>query len=374
MDVYMDNGATTMVASEVVEEMNKYFSENYGNASSLHNKGQFTRNAIEKAREILAKKINASSDEIIFTSGGSESDNFAIKGYVYANRENGNHLITSKIEHPAVLETMKGLTEDGFEVTYLDVDKNGFVSLEELRNAINEKTLLVSIMHANNEIGTVQDIETIGMICKEKGVAFHTDAVQSFTKENIDVKKQNIDLVSFSSHKIHGPKGVGALYVKKGIKLKKMIDGGHQEFDMRAGTENVPGIMGFAKAIELFSDEDILRIKELRDRLMKGLLSIGGVFVNGSLEKHLANNLNVSFEGVDSKHLLLYLDEAGICVSTGSACSSDSLKPSYVLEAIGLNHERLNGSLRFTLSKYNTEEEVDFVIEKVKEIIGKLRK
>lgn len=374
MDVYLDNSATTKVDLMVISEIEKYLSEDYGNPSSLYSKGQTVRNSLEKARKILAKKINASPEEIIFTSGGSESNNLAIKGYAYANKEKGNRIITSKIEHAAVLETMKCLEEEGFEVIYLEVDKEGFVNLKKLESAINNKTLLVSIMHANNEIGVIQDIESIGKICKKKGVIFHTDAVQSFTKENIDVKKQDVDLISFSAHKIHGPKGVGALYVKKGIKLKRLIDGGHQEGGMRAGTENVPGVMGFAKAVNLLTKEDISRIKKLRDRLMKGLLTIEGVSVNGSVKKRLVNNLNVLFKDVEAKYLLLYLDNEGICVSTGSACSSGSLEPSHVLSAIGLTPSQARSSIRFTLSKYNTEREIDFAIEKTKLIVNRLRK
>ena len=374
MKVYLDNGATTKTAPEVVEAMQPYFTDKYGNASSLHYFGREAKGALDKAREIIAKKINASPEEIIFTSGGTESDNLAIKGTVYAHKDRGNHIITSQIEHPAVLGAYSVLEREGFKVIYIGVDKNGFVKLDQLEKAITDKTILVSVMHANNEIGTIQPIKEIGDICRKHKVIFHTDAVQSFTKVPIDVKKINVDLISLSSHKIHGPKGVGALFVRKGTKLKKLADGGGHEFHLRAGTENIPGIIGFAKAIELVSDMDLKQMTKLRDKLINGLLKIPHTQVNGSKENRLVNNVNISFNYVEGESLLMYLDDKGIAVSTGSACSSHSLKPSHVLMALGLKAEVAHGTIRFTLSKYTTDKEIEYTIKSVKEVVEKLRR
>lgn len=372
--VYLDNGATTKVADEVLKEMNKFCEVEYGNASSLHSKGRIARDAVEKARQTIASAINALPREIIFTSGGSESDNLAIKGLAYAYLDKGNHLITSKIEHHAVQHSFKALEKEGFDVTYLDVDKHGFVDLKQLETAITPKTTLVSIIHANNEIGTIQDLKKISDICHSKGALFHTDAVQSFTKTELDVKKMGVDLASFSAHKIHGPKGIGALYISTGIKLKKQIEGGSQEFEIRAGTENVPGIMGFAKAATLLTKNDLDRMKILRDRLIKGLLSITkDSWLNGHPEKRLVNNVNVSYRHIEGEGMLLHLDSAGVCVSTGSACSSKSLEPSHVIMALGMKPEEAHGSMRFTLSKYTTEEEIDYAIDKTREVVTMLR-
>lgn len=368
----MDNGATTKVDDEVVKVMQEFMVNKFGNPSSLHQFGREVKNALDRSRKVIAAKINAEPEEIIFTSGGTEADNLAIKGIVYANK---NHIITSRIEHPAVLNTCKQLEKEGFRVTYLNVDENGFVDLKQLEKAIDEKTALVSIMHANNEIGTIEPIEEIGRICQKRKVLFHTDAVQSFTKVPINVKKMGIDLLSMSAHKIHGSKGIGALYVRKGVKINKMLYGGHQEGDIRPGTENVPGIIGFAKAVEISSDRNIKEMIKLRDKLINTILEkIPDVRLNGSRDKRLCNNADFSFRYVEGESLLLYLDSRGIAVSTGSACSSRSLEPSHVLTAIGLKPEVAHGSLRFTLSKYTTDEEIDYVVENLAETVEYFRK
>lgn len=374
MRVYLDNGATTQVAKEVFEEMEPYFSDKFGNASSLHQFGQEAREALEKSRQILAKTINAQPREIIFTSGGTESDNLAIFGISYSNQDKGKHIITTKIEHPAIEKSCVVLEKQGFKITYLDVDEEGFVDPEAVKKALTKETILVSIIHANNEIGTIQPIAEIGKICSENDVYFHIDAIQSFTKTPIDVKAMNIDLASFSSHKIHGPKGVGALYLKKGTNIVPRAVGGSHEFCKRAGTENISGIVGFAKAATIITQQDIDRITKLRDQLMKGLLKIPDTKLNGPNENRLCNNVNIAFNYVEGEALLLYLDLEGIGVSTGSACSSKDLKPSHVLLAIGLKHEVAHGSIRFTLSKYTTTEEIEYTIKKVTEIVEKLRK
>jgi len=375
MNIYMDNSATTKTDKEVVKAMLPYFSEKYGNASSLHQFGRDAKEALENARSIIAKKINAEPEEIIFTSGGSESDNLAIKGVAYANRNKGNHIITSSIEHHAVLETCKELEKEGFTVSYIGVDKDGIVDLDGLKKAIADKTILITIMHANNEIGTIEPIEEIGRIAKEKGIYFHSDAVQSFTKVPIDVKKINIDLMSFSAHKIHGPKGIGVLYIKKGAKIKRLIDGGSHEFKKRAGTENVPGAVGFAKSVEIAKAEDIVNMAKLRDKLIEGLLRIPNSQLNGPKgSKRLCNNVNIIFNFIEGESMLLHLDMKGVAVSTGSACSSQSLEPSHVLTAIGLKKAVAHGSLRFSLSKYNAEKEIDYVLKVVPKIVEDLRK
>ncbi len=372
MRVYMDNGATTVVAPEVAKEIQDYMTKKYGNASSLHSFGEEANEALERAREIIAKKLNAEPDEIIFTSGGTESDNLAIKGAAYAS--NKKHIITTKIEHPAVLNACETLQREGYKITYLKVDREGFINLNELENAITDDTAVVSVIHANNEIGTVQDIEKIGEICKKKGVVFHTDAVQSFTKVAIDVKKINVDLISISSHKIHGPKGIGALYVRKGTKIRKLMDGGPHEKNLRAGTENVSGAVGFAKAVELTNEKQIKNMERLRDKLIGGILKqVPETMLNGSKTKRLCNNANITFKKIEGESLLLLLNEKGIAVSTGSACSSKSLEPSHVLLAIGLKHEEAHGSIRFTISRYTTQKEIDYAIKEAKEAAKKLR-
>ncbi len=369
--VYLDNASTTRVSTRVVEVMQNCFSGDYGNASCLHEWGQEAREAVEEARKVIADKINAKPEEIIFTSGGTESNNMAIKGIAYL-KEKG-HIITSKFEHPAVLNICKALEKKGFELTYIRINKDGFVDLSQLKSSIKENTILVSIMHANNEIGTVQDIVEIGKICNEKNIPFHTDAVQSFTKFPLDVKKANVTMASFSAHKLHGPKGIGVLYIKKGTKLAKQIHGGSQEFNLRAGTENVPGIVGFATAVKEMKDEDIKNMKESRDYLISELLKIDKTSLNGNKDRRLCNNVSIAFKNVEGESILLALDDKGIAVTTSSACTSSTLEPSHVLEAIGLRSEDSHGTIRFTLSKYTTREDLDYVIQTVKEVITKLR-
>jgi cysteine desulfurase len=373
--IYLDNAATTRTDGEVVKAMMPYFSEKYGNPSSLHSFGKEAREEVEEARKKIAKAINAEPGEIIFTSGGTESDNLAIKGLAQANTEK-KHIITSKLEHPAVLEPCRELEKQGYKVDYISVDKDGIINLEELGRKITQETLLVSIMHVNNEIGTIQPIEEIGKICCEKEVYFHTDAVQSLGKLEIDVKKENISLLSASGHKINGPKGVGFLYVRKGIRLKPLNNGGGHERGIRSGTENVPGIVGFGRAIELAEKriKNSGKVKKLGDKLISELLKINGTRLNGSRDKRIFSNVNISFEQVEGEALLLMLDMNGIACSTGSACSSHSLKASHVLTAMGLEDLEAHGSLRLTLGWENTEKEIDYVIKKIKENVNKLRK
>jgi len=354
-----------------------FFNKNYGNASSLHKKGLEAKNALEKARKIIAKKINSSPKEIIFTSSGTESNNLALKGVALYELLNGfkkTHIITTKIEHKSILNVCEFLKKLGFKVTYLRVDKEGFVDLEQLKRSISKKTLLVSIIHANNEIGTIQDLYTISKICKKHNVLLHSDAVQSFCKVEIDVKKINIDMLSFSAHKIHGPKGVGALYIKKGTKLLPLFHGGNQEFSLRSSTENIPGIVGFAKAVQIYKKQDINKMKKLRDFLIQELTKIKGVYLNGPRKNRLCNNANFCFKGIEAEALLLLLDHHNIHVSSASACSSHSLNPSHVLLAIGLSPQDANSSLRFSLSKYTTKQEIKHTIKIVKESLSKLRK
>ncbi|MEM4152546.1 MAG: cysteine desulfurase NifS [Candidatus Pacearchaeota archaeon] len=375
--IYLDHAATTPLAQEVFEAMKPYFSEKFGNASSLHSFGQEARAAIETARKIAAKFLGARPNEIIFTSGGTESNNLAIKGVAFANKSKGNHIITSKIEHHAILEPCHWLEKHGFKVTYLNVDKYGLVNPADVEKAITKDTILVSIMHANNEIGTIEPIEEIGKICKKHKVYFHTDAVQSFGKIPIDVKKMNIDLLSASSHKLYGPKGVGLLYINQDVKIEPVQHGGGHESGLRSGTENVPGIVGFAKAIELAEKnmkKEAERQTKLRDKIINEILKIPGSQLNGHPTQRLPNNVNVSIKGVEGEALLIRLNEKGIAVSTGSACSTKSLEPSHVLTAIGLTAEQAHGSLRITLGKDNTEQDIDYTIEQLKNIINSLRK
>ncbi|KRQ86881.1 Cysteine desulfurase [Caloramator mitchellensis] len=375
--VYMDHAATTYVKPEVLEAMLPYFTENFGNPSSIYTFARKSKRAIEDARDKVAKALNANTDEIFFTGGGSEADNWAIKGVALANREKGNHIITTKIEHHAVLHTCEYLEKRGFEVTYLDVDENGVVDLEQLKNAITDKTILISIMFANNEIGTIQPIAEIGKIARERGVLFHTDAVQAVGHIKIDVKEMNIDLLSLAAHKFYGPKGVGALYIRKGVKIDNLIHGGGQERRRRAGTENLPGIVGLGKAIEL-ATQDIeghnAKLITLRDRLLNGIMDkIPHTKLNGHPVHRLPGNINVSFRFIEGESLLLLLDQFGIAASTGSACSSGSLDPSHVLLAIGLPHEIAHGSLRLSLGDKNTEEDVDYVLSVLPNIVQRLR-
>lgn len=375
--VYLDNAATTMVHKEVVETMNNYYSNLYGNPSSIYDFGQTAKKAITTARESIATVINANPDEVYFTGGGSESDNWAIKGVMSANRKKGNHLITTKMEHHAVLHTCEYLAKNGYEVTYLDVDSDGLISLKELEASIKDNTVLISIMFANNEIGTIQSVKEIGDLSKRHGVLFHTDAVQAFGHVPIDVKEMNIDLLSASAHKIHGPKGVGMLYIRKGIKIDNLIHGGAQENKKRAGTENVPGICGFARAAEIAMEsmlEKMTFISGLRDRLIKEIPEkIENVKLNGHPTQRLPGNVNFSFEFIEGESLLLYLDMEGIAASSGSACTSGALDPSHVLMAIGLPHEIAHGSLRLSLSEFNTEEDVSYTIDKLIGVVNRLR-
>ena len=375
-NIYFDNAATTKLDDEVLKEMLPYLKDNYGNPSSIYKLGREARKAIEDSREKIAKVLNCKANEIYFT-GGSESDNTAIKGIAKANKKRGNHIITSKIEHPAVLETCKQLEKEGFEITYISVDEKGIVDLEELKKSIKPTTILITIMFANNEIGTIQPIEEIGKIAKGNNIYFHTDSVQAFGSIKIDVQKLNIDSLSLSGHKFYGPKGVGALYVKTGVPFEKFISGGHQERNKRAGTENVAGIVGIGKAIELAYenlDEYNKKIKELRDYYVKQVEEkIPYIKINGDMEKRLPGNSNISFRFIEGEGLLLNLDLKGICASSGSACTSGSLDPSHVLLAIGLPHEIAHGSLRVSIGKYNTKEEIDYLIENLMEIVTRLR-
>lgn len=376
-EIYFDNSATTKVDSEVLKEMLPYFEKNYGNPSSIYKLGRESKKAVEDAREKIAKVLNAKPEEIYFTAGGSESDNTAIKGIAYAARQKGNHIITSKIEHPAVLETCKSLEKEGFEVTYVDVDENGILDLEKFREAITDKTILVSIMFANNEIGTIQPIKEIGEITKVKNIYFHTDAVQAVGSLKIDVEELGIDALSLSAHKFYGPKGVGALYIKKGVKFEKYLYGGHQERNKRAGTENVPAIVGLGKAIAMAYEnleEHNVKIKKLRDYYVLEVQNkIPYIRINGDIEKRLPGNSNISFRYIEGEGLLLNLDLKGICASSGSACTSGSLDPSHVLLATGLDHEIAHGSLRISIGKYNEKEEVDYLVENLVQIVQKLR-
>ena len=376
-DIYFDNAATTKLDEEVLEEMMPYLKENYGNASSIYRLGRESRKAVESAREKIANILNCKPTEIYFTAGGSESDNTIVKGIAHSYKKKGNHIITSKIEHPAILETCKQLEKEGFEISYVSVNENGIINLEELKSMIKPTTILITIMFANNEIGTIQPIEEIGKIAKENNIYFHTDAVQAVGNIRIDVQKMNIDALSISSHKFYGPKGIGALYVKSGINFEKYISGGHQERNKRAGTENVAGIVGMGKAIELaYSklEEHNKKIKELRDYYVEQVKEkIPYIKINGDMEKRLPGNSNISFRFIEGESLLLNLDLKGICASSGSACTSGSLDPSHVLLAIGLPHEIAHGSLRISIGKYNTKEEVDYLIESLVEIVNRLR-
>ncbi|MBU5321657.1 cysteine desulfurase NifS [Sarcina ventriculi] len=375
--VYLDYAATTYVKPEVLEEMLPYFTQKFGNPSSFYSISRENRMAIDKARAQVAKALNCDVNEVYFTGGGSEADNWAIKGIASAHKNKGNHIITTKIEHHAVLHTCQYLEKHGFEVTYLDIDDKGLVNLEELKNAITDKTILVSIMFANNEIGTIEPIKQIGEICRERKIFFHTDAVQAVGNVAIDVKDMNIDLLSLAGHKIYGPKGVGVLYIRKGIKIDNLIHGGSQERNRRAGTENIPGVVGLGKAIELATDnleEHRNKMIALRDRLIEGLLKVPYTRLNGAEgDKRLPGNVNVCFEFVEGESILLSLDFKGICASSGSACTSGSLDPSHVLLAIGLPHEIAHGSLRLTLGEGSKEEDVDYILEVIPPIIERLR-
>ena len=378
--VYADNAATTRVSESVLNAMIKHYQDEYGNPSSLYDLGQRAKKAINAAREPIAKLINADPAEIFFTGSGTEADNMALKGVVKsvsARNKGKNHIITTKIEHPAILRTAEHLEREGFEVTYLDVDRDGLISLEQLENAITEKTALISVMSANNEIGTIMPLYEIGQIAKKHGVLFHTDAVQALGHMKLDVKEMNISLMSMSAHKIHGPKGVGALYIAKNVFLDNVIDGGGQEKNRRSGTENVAGIVGFGQAARDMldhMDEDNERINKMSNRLIEGLLKIEKSVLTGHRTNRLPGTCSFAFEAIEGESMIIHLNLKRICASTGSACSTGSLDPSHVLMAIGLTHQNAHGSLRLSLSKYNTEKEVDYIIECVTEIVDKLRK
>lgn len=374
--IYMDNAATTPVRQEVVEAMIPYMRENFGNPSSLYDIAKINREAVALARSRVARALNAEDKEIYFTSCGTESDNWAIKGTAFANRDKGKHIITSAIEHHAVLYTCQWLEKQGFDVTYLPVDEFGMVNPKDVEAAIRPDTVLITIMFANNEIGTIQPIAEIGKIAREHNVLFHTDAVQAAGHVPIDVKAMNIDMLSISGHKFNGPKGTGVLYIGKRVKLDSLMHGGDQERKRRAGTENVAGIVGIGLALELSvkeMDATTKRLDALRKRLVDGLLTIPKSRLNGHPTKRLPNNVNVIFEYIEGESILLMLNRRGICASTGSACNSASLEPSHVLTACGIPHEVVHGSLRLTLGEMNTQEDVDFVIDAVKDIVQKLR-
>lgn len=375
--IYLDNAATTRTAPEVVEAMLPYFTEYYGNASSIYEFGAKSKEAIQEVRETIADALGAKDNEIYFTAGGSEADNWAIKATAESYRDKGNHIITSKIEHHAVLHTCEYLEKNGFEVTYLDVDEHGVVKLDQLKAAIRPTTILITIMFANNEIGTIEPITEIGKIAKENGILFHTDAVQAFGQVPINVDEMNIDMLSASGHKLNGPKGIGFLYIRKGVKIRSFIHGGAQERKRRAGTENVTGIVGLGKAVELAvstMEERTEKERELRDYLMTRVLKeVPFARVNGPRDNRLPNNANFCFQFIEGESLLIMLDMEGICGSSGSACTSGSLDPSHVLLAIGLPHEIAHGSLRLTLGADTTREDIDVTIEAVKKIVKKLR-
>ncbi len=375
--IYLDNAATTKTAPEVVEAMLPYFTEDFWNPSSVYGVASKNKTALMKQREMIAELIGAKAEEIYFTGGGSESDNWALKATAEAYKSKGNHIITTKIEHHAILHTCEYLEKQGFEVTYLDVDEDGMVKLEDLKAAIKPTTILISVMYANNEIGTIQPIKEIGEIAKEHNILFHTDAVQAFGQIPISVDECNIDMLSASAHKLNGPKGIGCLYIRKGVKIRSFIHGGAQERKRRAGTENVPAIIGFGAAVQRAADmmaDKMAKEIELRDYLIKRISEeIPYCRLNGHKTKRLPNNVNFSFQFIEGESLLIMLDMKGICASSGSACTSGSLDPSHVLLAIGLPHEIAHGSLRMTLSEENTKEELDYVVDNLKEIVDRLR-
>ena len=376
--IYLDYAATTPTHPDVLKAMLPYFTEAFGNPSSIHYYGQEARGAVEEARDKVAGLIGAAGDEIVFTSGGTEADNFAIKGVAFANEKRGNHIITSSIEHHAVIETCLFLQDRGFSITHLPVDEYGVVNPDDVRRAITDKTILISVMSASNEIGTIQPIAEIGKVAREAGVHFHTDAVQAVGHIPLDVNELGVSLLSMSAHKLYGTKGIGALYVRKGTKLVPLMHGGGQERNRRASTENVPAIVGFGKAVEIASQEigeEDERLTRLRDKLIQGLLErIEHTRLNGHPVKRLPNNVNVSIDFVEGESMLLNLDLVGICASTGSACSSGSLEPSHVLIAMGLRNEQTHGSLRFTMGRWTTEEEIERVLATLPGIVTRLRK
>ena len=374
--VYLDHSATTPLDRGVFEEMKPYFSKKFGNASSLHSFGREASEAVEEAREKVANVLKCKPSEIFFTSGGTEADNWALKGVAYANWEKGRHIITSSVEHHAVLHTCQYLEKNGFEVTYLPVDRYGMVRPADVEKSIRKNTILISVMHANNEIGTIEPLEEIGKIARERGVYLHTDGVQSFCKIPTDVNKLNVDMFSISAHKFYGPKGIGALFIRSGTKIEPLLHGGGHEKGMRSGTENTPGIVGLGAASELGMkrmERDAEKMISLRDRLIKGVLKIKGSWLNGHPTRRLPNNAHFCFSLIEGESLILYLDEKGIAASTGSACSSKSLEPSHVLLRIGLKHEEAHGSLRLTLGRENRKDEIDYVLKVIPEEVERLR-
>lgn len=375
--IYFDYAATTPVDIRVVNKMLPYFNKEFGNPSSIYDLGKSSKYAINFARKEIADAINCYPEEIYFTSCGSESDNLAIKGIAKANRVKGNHIITSKIEHPAVINTCKSLEKEGFEVTYLDVDKNGFININELEKAIKNNTILISIMYANNEIGTVQDVDKIGEIARKRNIIFHTDSVQAVGNIRIDVRKSNIDSLSMSAHKFYGPKGVGALYVRSGVNFNRQQDGGHQEKEKRSGTENVPGIIGMGYAISLANNEiesHTEKIKYLRDLYIKSIINeVPNIYINGSLDKRLPGNANISYLGIKGAKMVELLNERGICASSGSACSAGLIKPSNVILATTKNSNIASSALRTTFGKYNTIDDINYLVENIKDIVKKYR-
>ncbi len=377
MKVYLDYAASTPLKKEVLEVMMPYLTNTFGNASSVHGYGRDLSRAVEKSRRTLAALIGANKDEIYFTSGGTESNNWALKGIAYSHKDKGKHIVTCKTEHPAIINTCKYLESEGYEVTYLDVDSNGLISIDELKNSLREDTILVSVMFINNEIGCIQPIKEIGLLCKEKNIYFHTDAVQGFGNVDINVKDINIDLMSLSSHKIYGPTGVGALYIKKGIKIKSLLSGGAQERNRRAGTSNVSAIVGFSKAAELVVNDleaHVSKLKKYRDMLLEGLeKNLEGVTLNGDRFNRHPGNINLSFEGISEETLLMNLDLAGIACSAGSACSSGSLEASHVLLAIGLDNKKAKSSVRMSVGSFTTEEEINYVVDELTKIILRIR-
>lgn len=375
---YFDNSATTRVKDEVFKEMIPYLSIEYGNPSSLYSIGRSAKRAISEARRRVASLINCSPEEIYFTSCGSESDNTALKGIAYSNKEKGNHIITSKIEHPAILNSCKSLENKGFKISYIDVDKDGMLNLEKLESEITDQTILISIMYANNEIGTIEPVKEIAQIAHSHGIIFHTDAVQAVGNIPIDVRKMNIDMLSLSGHKLYAPKGIGALYVKSGIEFERFMDGGHQEKNKRSGTENVAEIVALGKACQI-AEKNIeqyqQKLKNLRDYCLKEIQEkIPDIHINGTMERRLPGNINISFKDLNSGELLLRLDEVGICASGGSACSSKEASPSHVLTAIGLPNELSKGALRLTFGDYNSIEDVDYLVENLVRIVEEMRK
>ncbi len=376
--IYLDYAATTPTDPRVVKAMIPYFTKNFANTVSIHSFGQKAKEALDESREVIANFLGAKTSEIIFTSSATESNNFALKGIAFANKDKGNHIIISSIEHACVLNSAKWLEKQGFEITRLKVDKNGLVDLKQLKDEIKKETILVSVMHANNEIGTIQPIEEIGKICKKQNVYFHTDAAQSFGKEDIDVRNINVDLLTASSHKMYGPKGVGLLFVKEGTKIEPLLHGGGHEFGLRSSTSNLPGIVGFAKACQLCEQERVKenkKIRKMRDKLIKGVLDkIEDTSLNGHPEKRLDNNANIAFSYIEGESLLIQLDSLGVAVSTGSACSSEKLQASHVLKAINLKPHQIQGSIRFSFGRWSEEKDVDYVLKILPEIVEKLRK